>query len=248
MLKMMDDLIVAIRERCRAADSVLAMPDEIPFACGEGVGRAVVLRKDTAVELGGVSEVSCAFTLATSDTNLVRDATVNLRGRDIPDISAGSEIPFAQVILVAGRSLDADDLEVLGECQYAKGYIDGYLVRSTPGHVWSRVSVNLKAKGFDLASLGSAMRRMILARVPHAESVEVIYITSAKEEVLALDPIRVEWQNRAHDLRKELWIERGIDIDCPYGGGHCGRCDKKETCDEVRKMTTSRKHDEKVGA
>ena len=218
----------------------LAMPDAatLPFAHGPHAGRGIVLKSRAAVELGG-AQGSCLLVLSTSDTSLVHDGRVTLAGPDISEMTTASEAttvteaPFAQVILVAGAQMTGDCHGVSEDCANVKDYIDGYFLRTGAGEITARVSNDLAAAGFSLAHLGGALRELVLAEVERAEAVEVVFVTSSREDVSEVAVLRAEAAEVSHDLRKAAWAEKGVDIDCP-SGGHCGACADKEVCDRIR--------------
>lgn len=214
----------------------------LPMSVGAHANKGIILRADTAVELGGGTEGSCAFVISTNDVGLLHDGRVSLQGPDIPFLPVGEASPFAQVILVAGSELTPEDHRALEECQYVKDYIDGYLVRSTSGRLWSRVSHSLHGKGFDFGMLACALDGLVRGTCPRVERTEFLFVTSSKADVEALGALRDPWMQASHELKKELWLERGVDIDCP-AGGHCGRCADKELCDRVRSIARERKRE-----
>ncbi len=259
-----DELILQTRDVLHARDAcgsafstaehTLPIPplDELPIPVGPHVGRGIVLRANTAVELGGTTNDSCALVLATSDTSLVRDGYVSLFGPDIAQLRSSDSAetavhtPFAQIIFVAGENLAPDDFSALEQCQRAKDYIDGYLVRSFTGQVHSRVSRQLADRGFTFAMLASALSHIVKQACPAAQRVEVAFATEP-DRVQRCIPVRDAWIASSHDLRKARWLEKGIDIDCP-AGGHCGSCADKATCDRVRAIARMRKERQAVHA
>jgi CO dehydrogenase/acetyl-CoA synthase beta subunit len=237
MINAFDSLFARVREIAGTRFVDLAVPiDAFDFPVAAQVSNNLILKADTAVELGGATNGSCTFILATNKLEAVRDGKVRLFGPDIPDLAKRGVVPFAQIILAAGCALDSEDYQLLEECQLKKDFIRGYLVRGKRGEIWSRVSNRLFDEGFDFARLGFALAGLVKTTVANVESVEVLFVTASKENVREFEAARNQWSAIAHDLRKELWLKKGIDIDCPYGGGHCGTCDMKDVCDGVRKI------------
>jgi CO dehydrogenase/acetyl-CoA synthase beta subunit len=211
-----------------------------PFQVGPGAGSGLVLRSDTFAELGSPAVGSCAFALYTDSSSFVRDGRIRLVGPDIPE-SGSKTIPFGQVILAAGKNLDERDYRPLAESQYVGDRIEGFMVKSTPGRLWCRVSNDVAARGFDFRFLGSALIRLVKEQVPAAEAVEVIFVTSGREELRRMGEIESRASGVAREIKTRVWKEKGIDIDsCPLSG-HCGACKDKEVCDEVKKMMHGRK-------
>lgn len=242
-----DRLIGQVRQTVGGIDTVenarvLQAPsvDSLPFAIGEHANHGIVLKSRCAVELGGTLEGSCALTLSTSDVKLVRDGCVTIVGPDIPELAQDCVHPFAQVILVAGANLTGEDHQGIEDCQDAKDWIDGYLVRGGAGELWTRISRDLYARGLSFAQLGSALGALIKTRQPKVNRVEIVFVTSSKTDVDQLCELRNTWKNTSHGLRHDTWMGKGLDIDCP-SGGHCGSCGDKEVCDQVRKIQRMRR-------
>ena len=242
-----DGLIEQVRQavgRIGSAENarvIQASPvDSLPFAIGEHANHGIVLKSRCAVELGGTLEGSCALTLSTSDVKLVRDGCVTIVGPDIPELAQDCVHPFAQVILVAGADLTGEDHQGIEDCQDAKDWIDGYLVRGGAGELWTRISRDLYARGLSFAQLGSALGALIKTRQPKAGHVEIVFVTSSKADVEQLCTLRNAWKDTSHNLRHDTWMGKGLDIDCP-SGGHCGSCGDKEVCDQVRKIQRMRR-------
>ncbi len=241
MLAPFDDLIGRVRA-CIVGDegSFPCSTDAFEYRVGDHASKGVILKGDTAVELGGASGCSCAMTLVTSDARLVRDGRVTVAGKDVSDMPEDTAVPFAQVILVAGEKLDSEDYQRIEECQYVKDYIEGYLVRGSRGQIMGRVSRDLRSRGFGFAGLASALSCMVRSRVPHAQAVEVLFVAAAREGVDAVAAHSDAWRAASFGLRKARWLEKGIDIDCPYQG-HCGSCPDRSLCGEIRKIANLRK-------
>ena len=171
---------------------------------------------------------------------LVHDGCVTIVGPDIPELAQDCVHPFAQVILVAGAGLTGEDHQGIEDCQDAKDWIDGYLVRGGAGELWTRISRDLFARGLSFAQLGSALGALIKERQPKVCCVEIVFITSSKADVEQLCALRNAWKDASHGLRHDTWMGKGLDIDCP-SGGHCGSCGDKEICDQVRKIQRMRR-------
>lgn len=239
-----------IQQRAAHCNTYQTLPiplaTELPIAVGPHAGKGIVLKSNTAVELGGAADDSCALMFITSNTTLVNDGCVALYGPDIFELKQSSAaknaqaIPFAQIIFVAGKDLTTHDVGDIFECQYVKDYIDGYLIRNSTGQLRSRVSYQLADAGFSFSMLASALSQMIKQACPAVTAVEVAFITEASESVRCLAPVRNRWTQTSHDLRKAQWSSKGFDIDCP-SGGHCGSCADKATCDRVRAIARMRK-------
>ena len=218
------------------------------FSFGPHAGRGVVLQRSAALELGADGR-SCGMILPTSDASRVVDGRISVCGPDVEELvlsgdgQGPTQAPFCQIIIVSGSDLATADLSALEDCLYTKDYIEGYFVRSSEGRIHSRIARKLAEAGFGLRELGSVLAIMVKEACPSVEGVEVVFVTESGELLDELAATRSEWLSRMHDARKGLWLEKGLDIDCP-AGGHCGQCADKDLCDSVRKIARIRKKGE----
>jgi CO dehydrogenase/acetyl-CoA synthase beta subunit len=222
----------------------LSAPDESPGSplprVGPGAGTGLVPKSETFLELGSPTAGSCAFALHTDRPALVADGRVWLIGPDIQETSGGT-LPFGQVIIAGGDALSESAHRDLVEIQHVGDQIEGFMVKSTPGRLWSRVSAAAAGKGFSFGFLGAALIRLTKEQIPAATAVEVLFVTSGKADLESLGAIAASVGEVARGIRERQWLERGIDIsECAFGG-HCGSCSDKAVCDGVRKMARSRK-------
>ena len=245
-----DDLIdrISAFPEDSAARSEALDAEAMAFSFGPHAGRGVVLQRSAALELGADGR-SCGMILPTGDSARVVDGRISVFGPNAEDlIAAGdgqgpSQAPFGQVILVAGPDIEVADLSAFEDCLYTKDYIEGYFVRSSEGRVHSRIARKLADAGFGFRELGSVLMLMVKEACPSAESVEVVFVTESGVLLDELTAMRSDWLSRMHDARKDLWLEKGLDIDCP-AGGHCGQCADKDLCDSVRKIARIRRKGE----
>jgi len=234
-----DDMRTAGRQ-VRELFRVTGTPDRLPFKVGPGAGTGLVMKSETFVELGSPTAGSCAFALYTDRTSLVRDGRIRLIGPDIQE-SSGGTLPFGQVLIAGGETLTEADYPELVESQYVGDRVEGFMVRSTPGRIWSRVSTDVVRKGFSFELLGLALMRLVKSQIPKVTAVEVLFVTSDKADLQPLNEIGTSVGKIAQAMKQRRWKERGIDIsDCAFGG-HCGSCADKDVCDEVKKLAHTRR-------
>jgi hypothetical protein len=74
---------------------------------------------------------------------------------------------------------------------------------------------------------------------------EVIFVTSSREDVLALGGVAQEVREIGAEIVKEHWKAKGYDLDCDLD---CRSCHDKEVCDDIRKVAAARLRKEKKGA
>jgi len=250
-IRRVTEFVTAMRRQGRPVRQFVLPPGTddlragLPIQVGAGANRGIILRSETFVELGNPDAGSCGFGLWTDNQSLLQDGRVTLIGPDIAESPAAS-LPFGQVIMVGGARLSGDDQVAIGQAQVVADQIEGYMVRSSSRNIWSRVSKQVGARGFSFDTLARALMFLIKSAVPGAESVEIAFVTSSKGDVLALNQIAESAQEIGRAALKEHWKARGYDLDCDL---HCGSCDDKTVCDDIRKVlaTRLRKDKEAVG-
>jgi CO dehydrogenase/acetyl-CoA synthase beta subunit len=217
----------------------------LPIQVGAGANPGIILRGETFVELGNPDAGSCGFGLWTANPSLLEDGRVTLIGPDITESPLGS-LPFGQVVMVGGAGLIGDDQVAIGQAQVVADQIEGYMVRSSSRNIWSRVSKQAGARGFSFETLARSLLFLIKSAVPRVESAEIAFVTSSKGDVLTLNEIAESAQAIGRAALKEHWKARGYDLDCDL---HCGSCNDKTVCDDIRKVvaTRLRKDKEAVG-
>ena len=206
--------------------------DQFPVAVGTGAQRSIILRSDTYAELGNPEIGSAAISLFTNQTSLVQDGRITLIGPDIAEIG-GQSVPFGQIVIVGGKALRNDDVEKLQRAAIVGDRIEGYLMRSLPQSIWSRVSKDAAAKGFSFEVQGKALQFLFKTENPKIEMMEVVFVTSGREDVKALGELAVQVRKISREIVRENWKIKGYDIDCSQ---NCSTCADKPVCDDIREV------------
>lgn len=221
----------------KRADEVLK---GLPVRVGPRASTGIIFREDTFVELGNPNTASCAFVLWTDNLTLLRDGRITLVGPDIAE-SQGKSLPFAQVLMLGGSALQEEDQEALDRSQYVFDQIEGYMVRSVPQRMWSRVSRAAVDKGFGFETLGRALTGICKTQLPQVEAMEVLFVTSCKEDLGFLESIGTQVAKISRDIRRRSLVRR---LDGTYEcieGYHCDVCSDKPVCDDIRDLIALRK-------
>ena len=214
--------------------------DGLPVRVSPGAGSGIVLRGDTFAELGSPEAGSCAFPLWTNNTALINDGRITLIGPDILE-SRGASLPFGQILIAAGKELSDKQHSALDESQYISDQIEGYMVKSTPGRMWTRISNTAAERGFGFEALGKALMAIYKLHIPQIEAMEIVFVTSSKEDVRKLDEIAEQVKKISKDIIRETWLARGYDIlECTLGWD-CKSCPDKPVCDDIKTVITVRK-------
>ncbi len=222
--------------------SVEALREGLPVRVGPGANLRIILRSDTFLELGSPQAGSCAVVLWTDAPTLITDGRITLLGPDVPE-AASASLPFGQIVLVGGQELSADEHQAVGQAQYVGDQIEGYMVRSSSRNIWSRVSVDAAAKGFCFETLGRCLMAIYKSSLPKVQKVEVVFVTSSKDDVLRLNDIAREVRDISADIVKEHWKRKGYDLDCDLD---CRSCHDKDVCDDIRKIIAARLRKERA--
>lgn len=153
--------------------------------------RNLVLAGDTAVELGNPKDVSISFLYWLEKPALVANARISVIGPDISE-AAGRRLSFGKVVIIGGTGFDGEnrfgryrEMEMLRYDMHLKGYM--MRAASRYGQEWSRVSHEALEKSFSFAVLGGAIIDKYM-KLDYVRSVEVIFITAGRDDVLALRP------------------------------------------------------------
>lgn len=218
-------------------ESPEAIRKAFPLALGPNANPRIILRSEAHMELGSPLAGSCAFVLWTEDVSLVRDGTLTLVGPDIPE-SGDASLPFGQIMMLAGARLATADHESLVQRQYVADQIEGYMIKSAPDRIWSRVSRGAAEKGFDFRMLGRALRSIVKGEDARIEAMEMLFVTSSKEDVQALAGLASQTKKIGSEMVKETWKLRGYDIDCDLD---CSSCGDRPVCDDIRDLMAKRK-------
>lgn len=184
-------------------------------------GRAVVLRHDTALELGAPGAAS-ELLLAWSDgADQVTPGRVRLQGPDLADL--GVSAPLGLVLMAEGDRPDRYEAHTTLRDALLGLTLKGVMVRHLPSQqgIWLRVGAAALEQGFDAAALGGSLVSAALTR-PGVRAAEVLLVTGGVAEVAALTPAAEHTRALAEALfRME---HGGLEMACDA-------CDFEALCD-----------------
>ena len=201
---------------------------------------SLILKEDTAVELGGPATAGTTFLLWTDDVSLASDGRVTLIGPDITE-TVETVIPFGQVILIGGMSLNKELQPGLERDLRDAECVPGYGVRCTGGRIWSRVSRHAREKGFSLVRLGSTILSQLHQNQAAVTSAEIVFVTSSVEDVQNLERIGAQVRKLSHDLRRERLKQVSDEVYECQSGIACDVCTDNEVCTDIRQIVAIRK-------
>ena len=199
------------------------------------VGRKgnVVLKSETAVELGGPQQESASLLLWTAQPAVVHDGRITIVGPDL-DASVGACLPFGRALVLAVEGFDESNCvarhKELELCRYELN-LDGYMMRAAPyqGREWGRVSRRGVEDGFSLATLAAGLMRLYRS-IPYVSAVEAILVTSSRDTVRSLAGIGGVATRRILALDK-MTTEPSRE---------CDECDFNDVCSEIDALRAAR--------
>jgi CO dehydrogenase/acetyl-CoA synthase beta subunit len=203
------------------------------IAWPSGMKRNVVLAQDTAVELGNPREESSSCLIWHDDPGSVRDGVITLIGPELAEC-AGQSVPFGKVVIIGVSGFNAensyDRYREMDSVRYEMD-LKGYMMRAVSQfqREWSRVSREAVDSGFSFPVLGGALIDAY-RRKEYVRSVEVLFVTSSREDVRGLVPVS-DGAMRIIAAMNKMFEE--LDYDC-------GTCENTEVCGEVEDLRTMR--------
>jgi CO dehydrogenase/acetyl-CoA synthase beta subunit len=191
----------------------------------------IVLAEDVAVELGHPSTVSQSVVLITFQQELIRQGQVSVVGPDLDELRNSDTHPFAQIVMLALRPSCVPDPFELENTQFLTNRLPGYMVRSVPGRLWVRISKRGQANGLTLKTVGSALITAYSGDFEEIEGVEVIFVTSCKNNVEEISQVAIE-ANILAGRHKKLVLGMDGKVECTELD--CVNCEGKPVCDNLR--------------
>lgn len=193
----------------------------------------LVLSTDTAVELGSPKTAATSFLFWTEQPDAVRHGRISLVGPDIHR-EARPLVPFGKVVLVEVSGFDENNsYDRYREMELAKYDISlaGYMMRAVSQYQreWSRISKTAVDDGFSLSLLGSALMGELIKK-PYVHGIEIVFVTSTVEDVLALKTIGDDVGEIIGAMNKMV---EEMDFDCDS-------CEYSPVCDEVSELRNMR--------
>ncbi|MBI2287781.1 MAG: CO dehydrogenase/CO-methylating acetyl-CoA synthase complex subunit beta, partial [Chloroflexi bacterium] len=133
--------------------TVSAVP--IPVAFGAAFEGERVRGEDIYLECGG-GRTAMVEWVSSKRMDEVEDGKIQVIGPELTDVSAGSKLPLAIVVEVAGRNMQ-DDYEPILERQihHLINYAQGVMHIGQRDIAWIRVSKQAVEKGFRLSHIGT---------------------------------------------------------------------------------------------
>jgi hypothetical protein len=90
-----------------------------------------------------------------------------------------------------------------------------------------------------------ALMAIYRSAVPKIEAMEVMFVTSSKDDLQLLDHMSEQIREISSNITKETWKAKGYDIEC-IQLWDCESCPDSTVCDEIKGMVTVRKKSRKT--
>ena len=195
--------------------------------------RNLVLGQDCAVELGNPKDGSTSFLMWINDPAEIKNGRITVVGPDLPQLK-NQKAAFGKVVIVGASDFDEKnsydryrELELLRYDIHLKGYMMRGV--SQQQREWSRVSVDAVSNGFSFEHLGGALIDQF-SQVPYVRSVETIFITSGREDVMKAKTI-------ADDVFKLISAMNKMAEELSFD---CDTCDYNDVCGDVTELRNMR--------
>ena len=190
----------------------------------------LVLRSDSAFELGADGLGSANYILHTTNPDYVNKDETIIYGPDLTKLR--SDTPFARIVLIRVGVLDDDDEVVyrtLKDIEFCKYHVYpvGYMVRMSPESFREQVRISKDAvkRHISFKAVGASYIKKYKENA-NVLNVKVIFVTDPSIDYNALTVTA----NMADKITSTLThILEGIPTDCSV-------CQLKDVCDEVEGM------------
>jgi len=182
----------------------------IPVPYGAAFEGERIRKADVQVEFGG--NRTTAFEFVTSvGLDQINDGDVEVIGPDIDQVPAGSALPLAIWVEVAGRKMQPDFEPILErQIHHLVNGAEGIWHMGQRDIVWTRVSKAGFAKGLRLRHYGDILHAKLLSEYPAiVDKVKVTLVTDPKEVVKRVAVARKVYDER--NRRLESMTDESVD-------------------------------------
>jgi len=182
----------------------------IPVPYGAAFEGERIRKADVQVEFGG--NRTTAFEFVTSvGLDQINDGDVEVIGPDIDQVPAGTALPLAIWVEVAGRKMQPDFEPILErQIHHLVNGAEGIWHMGQRDIVWTRISKGGFAKGLRLRHYGDILHAKLLSEYPAiVDKVKVTLVTDAKEVEKRVAVARKVYDER--NRRLESMTDESVD-------------------------------------
>jgi acetyl-CoA synthase len=183
----------------------------VPVAYGPAFEGERVRKDDVYLECGG-GHSPCVEWCTMKSMDEVEDGKIEVIGPEIDDVPAGSHLPLAVVVEVAGRKMQEDFEPILErQIHHLINYAQGVMHIGQRDIAWYRISKGAKEKGFKLRHIGSILHAKLHQDFGTIfDKVQVKLYTREEDVLPILEKARAVY--RARDERIEGMTDETTDI------------------------------------
>ncbi len=196
--------------------------------------RNLVLGQDTAVELGNPKDASTACLFWLNGPSQIEHGRISVVGPDLPQLQ-GKQAAFAKIVIVGGEDFSEDNCyqryREMEQVRYGI-HLKGYMMRGVSQYQreWSRISREAIDNGFTFQVLGGALIDK-MSELTFVRAVEVIFVTSGREDVLSAKVVSDGVMNIIGAMNK-MATEMSLD---------CDTCEYAAVCEDVSELRSMRR-------
>lgn len=190
-------------------------------------GKSVVLKEETAIEIGS-SGGSSLFTVLWSDQlELVEKSGICLIGPNLASLEKKASCPLGLIVLIEGVFDDAyETFRLLRDAVYHADPLD-VAARFRPSRldIWFRISHKALSEGFDFCRYGNLLLKRLLG-IDGVKKALLVFITDNAELIERIRPHADRSREIVEALIK-MYEEMNFD---------CETCEHADVCDEVAEL------------
>lgn len=190
-------------------------------------GDTLLLKSNTAMELGSPDKPSLSFILPILDISSGHKSKISLIGKDITSIKDKS-LSFGKIVFLQMKpSTEKEFVEHYQHLvlQRFDLQLKDYMLKAAPHYLreWSRIGYFALQQGFSYFTLGNALIKLYKSN-PWVQSVEILFISNLDEAILSLYPYGERVLEVVQVLKKRNYESFKECTDCEY----------KEICDQIK--------------
>lgn len=206
----------------------------------------IILREETAFELGGKDKSSFKFVYALktsqegkNDFKLINDYDFFLLGPEVDEISL-SQVDFGIFILLFLQQDDIKEKLHLRNLNFISNSIEGFNIRSVPRRFWCKIHSQLLEKEFSFEILANAIHYLYLEKFDEiVHSTKIIIINSYPDSIEKFSHILSELKQEEKKKWSSKIKEWKENVGCDYDWS-CEICPYRDQCDKIKVLLDTR--------
>lgn len=199
------------------------------FTWNTGKKSELILKKDSAFELGGSYKSAVNYQCVTTSTKLIENDEILLYGEDLIEIK--NDVPFARLAFLQINNLEGDEIayKAIKQLEFIKYNmnLEGYMMRASTmdRREQVRVAKSAVADGISFKNIGNSFINSYKQN-PLVKAVRIVFITSDM-------PIFKQLMDNARKIDEITLTLNHVLNNMNF---NCSSCNLKPICDEVEGM------------